>query len=227
MAKEKKPNTLVTVIRIYGRTLKGDKKARLTVGLGFVLPIVGGSVAANTLGAGNVFGQITWYVTGVLAALLASMILLSRPAERMQLAQFESTPGATTLILKSLLKRSFRGTEEPVGVNPRSQEMVFRMVGAPGIVVLAEGNRNSVRNLVEEQRRIAQKVANGVPFHVVYVGKDEHQVPLINLSRYVLKLKRVLNRREIRETHNRLSSMGLRLPLPKGIDPMRVRMPRR
>lgn len=227
MAKEKKTNTLVAVIRIYGRTLRGDKKARLPVAIGFLAPIAAGILAANTISADNLFGQISWYVIGVLGALLATMLLLNRPAERMQLAQYANTPGATMLILKSLLKRSFRGTEEPVGVNPRGQEMVFRIVGTPGIVVLAEGNRNAVRNLVEEQRRIAQKVANGVPLHVIYVGTGEHQVSLANLSRTVLKLKTALNRREIRETHNRLSSMGLRLPLPKGIDPMRVRMPRR
>lgn len=227
MAKQKKQNTFVAVLGVYSRTLRADAVARWRVSIGFLLPLALGAFAANTLGAGNIFSAISWYVIGFLAAVLASMMLLNRPAERLQLSQFEGQPGASMLILKNLLKRAFRGTEEPVGVNPRTQDMVFRIVGAPGIVIIAEGNRNSVRNLVEEQRRIAQKVANGVPFHVVYLGKEEHSVRLADLGRHILKLKRSLNRREIREANNRLSSMGLKLPIPKGIDPTKVRAPRR
>jgi hypothetical protein len=227
MAKKKKQNTFVAVLGVYSRTLRADRVARWRVSIGFLLPLALGAFAANTLGNSSVFSSITWYVTGLLAAILTSMILLNRPAERLQLSQFEGKPGASMLILKNLLKRTFSGSEEPVGVNPRTQDMVFRIVGAAGIVVIAEGNRNTVRNLVEEQRRIAQKVANGVPFTVVYVGQEEHSVRLSDLGRHILKLKRSLNRREIRETNNRLGSMGLRLPIPKGIDPSKVRASRR
>ena len=227
MAKEKKPNTIVAVLGIYSRTLKADTRARWTVTIAFLLPLALGVLAANSIAGTNVFSQVSWYVIGVLGAVLASMITLNRPAERLQLSQFEGKPGASILIIKNLVKRAFRGTEEPVGVNPRTQDMVFRIVGAPGIVIIAEGNRNSVRNLVEEQRRISQKVANGVPFTVVYVGTDQYSVKLADLGRHILKLKRTLNRREIKEAHNRLSSMGLKLPIPKGIDPTKVRVPRR
>ena len=227
MAKKKKQNTFIAVLGVYSRTLRADSIARWRVLSGFLLTLALGALAANTLGSASLFSAISWYVIGVLGAVLVSMILLNRPAERLQLSQFEGQAGASMLILKNLLKRAFRGTEEPVGVNPRTQDMVFRIIGAPGIVVIAEGNRNSVRSLVEEQRRISQKIANGVPFHVVYVGKDEHSVRLADLGRHILRLKRTLNRREIKEANNRLSSMGLKLPIPKGIDPTKVRVPRR
>ncbi|MEN9752922.1 MAG: hypothetical protein RL670_613 [Actinomycetota bacterium] len=217
----------VSLFKVYSLTLKADKGARLKVAIGFVLPIVLGVVAANTFGATNLFSQISWYVCGVMGGVLASMILLNRPAEKAQFARFEGQPGATTVVLQSLLKRAFRGSEEPVGVNPRTRDMVFRIVGGPGIVVIAEGQRSSVSNLVEEQRRIAQKVANGVPFHVVYIGTGEHQVRLGDARPHIMKMKRELNRREITETVNRLGSMSLKLPIPKGIDPTKVRAPRR
>lgn len=227
MAKDKKPNTFVTVLRVYRRTLQADVSARWRVAIGLTVPLAFAIVAANTFGAANVFTSISWYVTGTLGAVLASMLLLTRPAERVQLAQFEGQPGASMVVLQNLLKRTFRGSQEPVGVNPRTQEMVFRIVGKPGIVLVAEGNRNTVRNLVEEQRRTCQKIANGVPLHVVYVGTEEHTVRLADLGRHIMRLKRTLNRREIRETSNRLSSMGLKLPIPKGIDPTKMRMQRR
>jgi hypothetical protein len=43
----------------------------------------------------------------------------------------------------------------------------------------------------------------------------------------VYKLKRTLTKAEVTAVSNRLDSLGMQLPIPKGIDPMNFRAPRR
>mgnify|MGYP003352692034 FL=1 len=116
----------------------------------------------------------------------------------------------------------------PVAINPRTQEAVYRAVGAAGIVLIAEGSRTGTKLILEEELRKLKRVAPGVTVHVFHVTNDASGTPLIKLGREVTRLKRVLNRAEVAAVNNRLQSLGqMSLPIPKGIDPRKMRAPRR
>lgn len=59
------------------------------------------------------------------------------------------------------------------------------------------------------------------------IPNDPEAVKLAKLGPKILKLKRALNRSEVSVVAKRLESIGLNIPVPKGIDPRNMRMPRR
>jgi hypothetical protein len=116
----------------------------------------------------------------------------------------------------------------PVAINPRTQEAIYRAVGAAGIVLIAEGSRSGTKLILEEELRKLKRVTPGVTVHVFYVTNDDSGTPLIKLAREITRLKRVLNRAEVAAVNNRLQSLGqMNLPIPKGLDPRKMRAPRR
>jgi hypothetical protein len=64
--------------------------------------------------------------------------------------------------------------------------------------------------------------------HLIYVdASDPEATPLHRIVPTLAKFKRALNKSEIQAVSNRLQSLGKGgLPIPKGIDPQRVRAPR-
>jgi hypothetical protein len=94
---------------------------------------------------------------------------------------------------------------------------------------MGEGAKTSTKALLEEERRKVQRVASGVSVHTFYSSQDGEGVPLVQLHKKVTKLKRTLNKSEILAVQNRLSALDTRfgLPIPKGIDPTKMRASRR
>ena len=70
----------------------------------------------------------------------------------------------------------------------KQQDMVHRVVGPPGIVLVGEGNPHRVKTLLANEERRHARVASEVPIHQVVVGDGEGQVPLTKLVRHVTKL---------------------------------------
>jgi hypothetical protein len=52
-------------------------------------------------------------------------------------------------------------------------------------------------------------------------------VPLYALTKAIYKLEKTLSRAEISVVNKRLAGLGLNIPIPKGIDPNRMRAGRR
>ena len=61
------------------------------------------------LSDGNVFTMVLWIVAGVLAGVLLALIILGRRAERAAYSQIEGQPGAVGAVLRSSLRKSWRG----------------------------------------------------------------------------------------------------------------------
>ena len=159
-------------------------------------------------------------------ALLAAMFFLARRAEAAAYSRIEGQPGAALAALRTL-RRGWTFVEEPVAIDPRSQDMVFRGVGRPGVVLVGEGTGNVTRLLEAERKRTA-RVLPSVPVTVIVSGRGEGQVPLRKLPVAVRKLKPKLTKPEVAEVTKRLQALGgARLPVPKGIDPLRMRPDRK
>ena len=126
-------------------------------------------------------------VFGVLVGFLAVLIVFGRRAQRAAITQIEGKPGAAAAAL-GMLKRGWK-TEPAIAVT-KQQDVVTRVVGPPGIVLIGEGNPNRLRPLLTSERRKHERVASETPIHEVLVGHDPGQVPLAKLTRHVQKLGR-------------------------------------
>jgi hypothetical protein len=194
--------------------------------LAFLVPVLIGIVLAIVVG-GSVLGAILWVVVGVAAGFLVALIVMNRRAERAAYARMEGQQGAVGAVLRATLRRGWRGSEIPVAVSPRSRDAVYRAVGRPGVVLIAEGPKGRTQRLVDEERRKVLRVAPNTPISVLRVGGDEGSIRLGQINRSLARLKPKLTRAEVLAVSNRLESLAGGVPVPKGIDPTRTRPVRR
>jgi hypothetical protein len=222
----KEPGRLKQMWQVFQMTRRYDDRAVLYIILGIALPIVAGILLAVFLSGGNVFTMVLWILAGVLAGVLIGLIILGRRAERAAYSQIEGQPGAVGAVLRSSLKRSWRGSEMPVAVNGKTQDAVYRATGRGGVVLISEGPQTRTRRMVEEERRKVTRVLPNVPVTVISVGPDADSVPLHKIPRTLAKIKPTLTKAEVLAISNRLQSLENAMPIPKGIDPMKVRAQR-
>ncbi|WP_346844316.1 DUF4191 domain-containing protein [uncultured Rothia sp.] len=170
---------------------------------------------------------ITWTLIGIPFAVMAAVFVLSRRAEKAAFNQIEGQPGAAGAALSSL-RRGWIVEEQPVAINPRTQDLVFRALGRPGIVLVTEGHSNRVGSLIAQEKKRLKRVVPNVPVHVIKSGNGEDQTPLKNITQKMRKLPNTLTQQEVHAINARLVSLGNNLmPMPKGIDPNRMRPDRK
>jgi hypothetical protein len=174
-------------------------------------------------------GIVIWAVLGIVTGYLTLLLTMTRRANSAIFKKYENEPGRISITVGTLTRRRWKGNNQPVAINARTKDMVFRIVGPAGVVLMAEGSRTSAKALLEEERRKVQRLATGVTVHTFYSAQDGDGVPLGQLHKKVSKLKRTLNRAEITAVQNRLASIDSRsgLPIPKGVDPMKMKGSRR
>ena len=225
---QREPGRFKQLLKVYALTAKTDKRAVLWSVLAFAALLGTGLLVATTVAPGSTVAAVLWGLFGATAGLLLAMIIMSRRAEAAAYMRFEGQPGATGAVLSSALRRGWRFNEMPVHVSPKTQELVYRAVGPAGIVLIGEGTSKArVQAMVEDERRKAARIAPGVEITTLFVVTgDSHSIPLAKLARTIFKLKRSLNRSEVSVVANRLDSIGTNIPVPKGIDPNRIRQPR-
>ncbi len=189
----------------------------LGVAIGFLLPPVA------------LWSIILWAITGVMLGILASLMTMTRLSTSAMYKQIDGMPGAAGHVLSTSLGRKWQSSEMPVGVNPKTQEAVYRAVGRGGVVIVGEGARGRLTRLVNDERSKAQRVAAGVPVTVLYVGHGADEVPIAKLASTIKALPTKIDRATMAAVIKRLESVSqslASLPIPKGIDPTKARAPR-
>lgn len=223
----KEPGRIKQMYQVFQMTRRYDKMAIWYLLLAFIAPIAAGIVLAFVLSGGNVFGLVLYIITGVLGGLLLFLIVLGRRAERAAYSQIEGQPGAVGAVLKNSLRRGWSANEMPVNISPKTQDAVYRAVGRGGVVLIGEGPRTRTQRMLDDEKRKIARIVPNVPINFVYVGPDAESTPLYKLAGELKKFKRSLRKPEILAVTNRLNSLGnASLPIPKGMDPTKVRAPR-
>ena len=210
----------LSVLKDAFKLVKGDSPLSLVwCLLVFVLIVVFGVIIGNNLGHPIYAGFLSLPL-----GFLAAFFLFTRFANTAAFSSIEGQLGAGASVLMSI-KRGFI-TTPAVNVN-RDQDMVHRVSGKAGIVLVGEGGF-AVRSLMQDEKRKMERFLSGVPITEVYVGDGQNQVSIRKLQKHLKKLPKKLNTTQLREVRARLRSVGgLNLPMPKGPMPGNVRMPRR
>lgn len=225
-APEKEPGRLKQMWQVFQMTRRYDGTIVLYLLLAFLAPTGASIVLAILLGGGDPVPMILYIVAGVLAGVLLTLIVLGRRAEKAAFSQIDGQPGAVGAVLKSSLRRSWTGNEIPINFN-KTQDAVYRAVGKGGVVLFGEGPRSRTQPMLDKERANVRRILPDVPVHLIYVGPDPDSTALHRIVPTLARYKRVLKKTEIQQVSNRLQSLGKGgLPIPKGIDPNRVRAPR-
>ncbi|MEV8268290.1 DUF4191 family protein [Microbacterium sp. NPDC076911] len=187
------------------------------VGVGFLIPPVA------------VWSLILWGVTGLMLGILGALTTMTRLSTHAMYRKIDGMPGATGHVLSTSLGRKWQASEAPVGVNPKTQEAVYRTVGRGGVVIVGEGNRSRLTRLIGDERSKVKRVASGVPVTVFYVGHGEDEVTIAKLASAIKSLPKAIDRTTMAAVIKRIDSVSQSkssLPIPKGIDPTKARAPR-
>ena len=128
---------------------------------------------------------------------------LPRRAQKAVYGQIEGQAGAAAGAL-GMLKRGWR--VDPAVAFTKQQDLVHRVVGAPGVVLVGEGNRAG-RGRCSTRERRGRSGSPRRPVHEIVAGNDEGQVPLAKLSRHVQKMKRQVQPADIADILARLKAI--------------------
>jgi len=211
--------------QVLRMTIRHDSLALPMLIAAFVLPVLVGVLLAFLLTPGQWLGMTLYIVTGVLGGVLLVLLVLGRRAEKAAYSQIAGQPGAVSAVIQTSLRGGWIGDATPVAISPKTQDAVYRIVGKGGIVLIAEGPASRTGRLIEEQRRIVRRIVPEAPLGTLQVGPDADSVPLHRIPAALRRFKRALRKAEVRQISARLESLNKtgNLPIPKGIDPQRVR----
>ena len=242
--KDKKPGTIKQIIQIFKYTYKEDRQLPWLCGGAFVAPIV----LAVVLGVVFHWSWLSWIFLIVaavmLGALFGTMVLTNR-ADRVGYKQLEGRPGAAVSILTNMTKAGFTFPEQPVWVDARTKDAIWRGTGYNGIYLLGEGDKNRVSRQMDRQEHAIKGVTAGsaIPVYRILVGTGEGQTRLSDLRRTISRQKSyvpsnhsnklmaaihprrrfMLTKQELDTLNDRLRTLQMKsgYGIPKGIDPNR------
>lgn len=191
------------------------------------LPIVFGS-GAVVIVAFVVAGLLTGLgplliPPGVMLGVMTSMLLFGRYGQSAQYAAIKGQPGAAAAIAKSM-----RGnwTVTPAVAGNRNMDLVHRVVGRPGVILVGEGSPTGLASLLTAEKKKIARIKYAVPITEVQVGDEKGQTPLRELQRTLMKMPRTLKPAEVTDLNSRLKTLPPSLQAPRGPMPRPGRMPR-
>jgi hypothetical protein len=160
---------------------------------------------------------------GILLGVLVTVILFGRFAQSAQYSAIEGQPGAAAAVLENM-----RGnwTVTPAIAANRNMDVVHRVVGKPGVILVGEGSPTRLASLLAAEKKRVARVAYEVPIHEFQVGNEEGQIPIGKLQRKVMRLPRQLKPDAISDLNHRLKALQPSLQAPKGPIPRNVRQPK-
>lgn len=166
---------------------------------------------------GFVFGAV-WMLLpiGIVLGLLAAFILFGRRVQRSVYTKADGQPGAAGWALSNM--RGQWRVKQTVAGNSHL-DAVHRVIGKPGVILVAEGSPTRVRSLLSQEKKKSARIVGDTPIYEIIVGNDDGQVPLSKLERHINKLPSNIDSKRIDTLDGRLAAISGRQPgpgMPKG-----------
>ena len=216
------------MFQAYRITKQTDRTLPLRL-LAWFLVVGGvGAMLQIVLFGRSIFAISGSIVFGLLAGLLAVLIVLGRRAEHAAYAQIKGQPGAAAGALQ-MLKRGF--DVKPGIAFTRNQDLVHRVISRAGVILVGEGSPSRVKQLLATERKKHQRiVGDDAPVHEIVVGDGDGQVPLTKLVRHVQKMKKQVQpgmQTAVMQKMKALDAMRPPAPMPRGPMPTSTKGARR
>lgn len=191
-----------------------------------LIPIMVGSFllcAAVAFGIGLIFG-LQWVLLplGIALGLLAAISIFGRRVQRSVYGQADGQPGAAGWALDNM-RGQWRVTQGVAGTT--HLDAVHRVIGRPGVILVAEGAQHRVRALLAQEKKRTARLSGKIPIYDIIVGNEDGQVPLRKLQAHMTKLPRNITPKQMDILEGRLNALGSRsAAMPKGPLPQGAKM---
>jgi Domain of unknown function (DUF4191) len=195
-----------------------EDKALVPLMLGAVL-----GATALAFGIGYFFDmQWVFLPMGIALGALLAVIIFGRRVQANVFKKADGQPGAAAWALENL-RGKWRVTPAVAGTT--QLDAVHRVIGRPGVVLVAEGAPHRVKALLAQEKKRIARVIGETPIYDLTVGGDEGQVPLRKLQGYLMKLPRNISAAQVETIEGRLAALASRgAALPKGPMPAGAKM---
>ncbi|MCB0919305.1 MAG: DUF4191 domain-containing protein [Actinobacteria bacterium] len=175
--------------------------------------LVIGLVVGFILGNPFTFGFI-----GASLGLLAAMFYFSRRAMSAAYRQVEDQPGGAAAVVQSM--RGGKWSCTPAVSVTKNQDMVHRVVGRPGVVLVSEGPSSRVGHMLASEKKRTQRFIPDTPILELQVGNEPDQVPIAKLQKQLGKLPKTLTPAEANAVRHKLEALTKQpAGIPKGYMP--------
>jgi hypothetical protein len=188
-----------------------------------LLPLMIGAflvVTAVVFGLGFLVGQ-QWVALplGLTLGVLSAILIFGRRVQRNVFAKAEGQPGAAAWALENL-RGGWKVTPAVAGTT--QLDAVHRVIGRPGVVLVAEGAPHRLKPLLAQEKKRVSRLIGDTPIYDVTVGNGEGQVPLAKLPRHLANLPRNVTSAQVDGLESKLAILATRAaampkgPLPQG-----------
>ncbi|MEC3978979.1 DUF4191 domain-containing protein [Amycolatopsis sp. H20-H5] len=191
-----------------------------------LIPWMAGSIvviAGVVFGIGFIFG-IEWALLpfGIVLGLLAAMIIFGRRVQKTVYSKADGQPGAAAWALENL-RGKWKVT--PTVAATTQLDAVHRVLGGPGVILVAEGAPHRVKALLAQEKKRVARLIGETPIYDVIIGHEEGQLSLKKLQSYLMKLPRNLKPAQVDALEAKLAALGNRgAAMPKGPMPAGAKM---
>ena len=185
---------------------------------------------------------ITFIILSLPISVLVGFFFFTRQANKAAFDSIENQLGAAASVMMGI--RSGFTTEPAVNVN-RQQDMVHRVIGRAGVILVGESSPEhkstvaALKSLIHDEKKKIERFLPEVPITTLiagtparYPGIESEVVTLTKLQKKLKKLDKKLTKNQMRELRVRMKAIGgLNMPVPKGPMPgsmgRNMRAPRR
>lgn len=161
---------------------------------------------------------------GIFLGVMTSMLLFGRYGQSAQYSAIAGQPGAAAAVVQSM-----RGnwTVTPAIAGNRNMDIVHRVVGRPGVVLIGEGSKVGLASLLSAEKKRIARIKYAVPITEIQIGDEAGQTSIKNLQRTLMRLPRTLKPAEVNDLNSKLKALPSSLQAPRGPMPQRPgRMPK-
>ncbi len=204
------------VVEAYKATARIDNKLNPYLGLGALATIL-------VIAGFGIWFKVAWWAwvpLALMTALTVGMFILTRRAKKATFTQYAGQPGSAEIGLQHLNKKKY--TYDVAITATRQLDIIHRVVGPCGVVLIGEGQPGRVQPLLASEAKKHEQVAYGTKVTTLVLGDGSNQVKLPDLQKTIQKLPKTMETYQIAEVRQRLKALDAvrpKAPIPKGPTP--------